>query len=93
MPKPPTPNFLISSRLVINSRPVRWIEVKNFYALGIERGLKSWTPTLRIQKQIAKYIEAYRRDGAAVFKHGFAQKFQAWTPVSAQLLDGARAGL
>ena len=85
---PPTPDFRISSQFVINNRPVRWIEVKNFYGAGVEAHLKPWTPTIKIQKQLAKYIMAYGPDGAVILKHGFAVDFRARTPECVQLLDG-----
>ena len=89
LPPSPTPDFLVTSRLVINDRTVRWIEVKNFYGAGIEQGLKPWMPTLKIQKQIAKYIQAYGPDGAVVLKHGYAMRFRARMPECVQLLDAA----
>jgi len=87
---PPTPDFLVRSRLVINNRPVRWIEVKNFYGAGIEHGIKPWTPTLKIQRQLAKYVEAYGPHGAVVLKHGYALSFRARTSECIQLLDGGK---
>ena len=87
LPPHPTPDFLIHSRLLINNRPVEWIEVKNFYGAGVEQGIKPWTPTLKIQKQIAKYIAAYGPAGAVVLKHGYGAEFRVRTPTCVQLLD------
>ena len=87
MPPRPTPDFLIHSRLLINNRRVEWIEVKNFYGAGVEQGIKPWIPTLKTQKQIAKYIAAYGPAGAVILKHGYAVQFRARTPTCVQLLD------
>ena len=84
---PPTPDFKVSSRLFINDRPVRWIEVKNFYGAGIDDNIKPWMPTIKVQNQIRKYIEAYGPDGAVILRHGYAERFRNRTPSCVQLLD------
>ena len=43
---------------------------QNFYGAGIVRGMKKWTPHLKIQDQLAKYIRAYGPDGAVILRHG-----------------------
>ena len=93
VPLPPTPDFLIQSPLRINEHTVHWIEVKNFYGVGVcddsMFGIKTWMPTLTIQKQISKYVDAYG-SGAVVLKHGYSEMFRRRTPECVLLLD-ARA--
>ena len=89
----PTPDFLILSPLLINGLRVRWIEVKNFYGAGIERGVLKWMPTIKIQAQIAKYIQEFGPDGAVILNYGYAQSFRNRTPLNVQLLDWGKSDL
>ena len=66
-----TPDFLITSELIINSKKVNWIDAKNFYGSNIEFVIS------KIIKQIKKYLESYG-SGCLIFNHGFNSelKFQ-----------------
>lgn len=66
-----TPDFLITSELIINSKKVNWIDAKNFYGSNIEFIVS------KIKKQIRKYLESYG-SGCLIFNHGFNSelKFQ-----------------
>jgi hypothetical protein len=66
-----TPDFLITSELIINSKKVNWIDAKNFYGSNIEFVVS------KIKKQIKKYFESYG-PGCLIFNHGFNSelKFQ-----------------
>lgn len=86
-PPAPTPDFLIRSPVSINGQRVRWIEVKHFYGTGTINGLPDWMHTIKIQKQIAKYIAAFGPDGAVILKYGYAESFRERTPQHVQLLD------
>jgi hypothetical protein len=59
-----TPDFLITSELIINSKKVNWIDAKNFYGSNIEFVVS------KIKKQIKKYLECYG-SGCLIFNHGF----------------------
>jgi hypothetical protein len=63
-----TPDFLIHSLLFINDQRVNWIEVKHFYGVGFVNGLPDWMPTIKIQKQIARYMSAFGPDGVVILK-------------------------
>ena len=82
----PTPVFLIHSSLFINGQRVNWIEVKHFYGVGIVNGLPDWMPTIKIQKQIAKYMSAFGPDGVVILKYGYSESLRKHTPESVQLL-------
>lgn len=66
-----TPDFLITSELIINSKKINWIDAKNFYGSNIEFIVS------KIKKQIRKYLESYG-PGCLIFNHGFNSelKFQ-----------------
>jgi hypothetical protein len=66
-----TPDFLITSELIINSKKVNWIDAKNFYGSNIEFVVS------KIKKQIQKYLDTYG-SGCLIFNHGFNSelKFQ-----------------
>ena len=59
-----TPDFLITSELIINSNKINWIDAKNFYGSNIEFIVS------KIKKQIKKYLESYG-SGCLIFNHGF----------------------
>jgi hypothetical protein len=59
-----TPDFLITSELIINSKKINWIDAKNFYGSNIEFIVS------KIKKQIKKYLESYG-SGCLIFNHGF----------------------
>jgi len=82
----PTPDFLIHSSLFINDQRVNWIEVKHFYGVGIVNGLPDWMPTIKIQKQIARYMSAFGPDGVVILKYGYSESLRKRTPESVQLL-------
>ena len=62
-----TPDFLITSELIINSKKVNWIDAKNFYGCNINFIIT------KINKQIQKYLENYG-SGCIIFNHGFNSK-------------------
>lgn len=66
-----TPDFLITSELIINSKKINWIDAKNFYGSNIDFIVS------KIKKQIKKYLESYG-SGCLIFNHGFNSelKFQ-----------------
>jgi hypothetical protein len=84
----PTPDFLIrsTSRLYINGRRVRWIEVKRFFATGVSN-LKEWMPTRKMPQQLRKYTAAFGEGGAVVLRHGHGQGFGDAIDASVLLLD------
>ena len=82
----PTPDFLIHSSLFINDQRVNWIEVKHLYGVGIVNGLPDWMPTVKIQKQIARYMSAFGPDGVVILKYGYSESLRKRTPESVQLL-------
>ena len=59
-----TPDFLIISEFIINSKKINWIDAKNFYGSNIEFIVS------KIKKQIKKYLENYG-SGCIIFNHGF----------------------
>ena len=59
-----TPDFLITSELIINSKKVNWIDAKNFYGSNID------FMVYKIKKQIKKYLESYG-SGCLIFNYGF----------------------
>jgi len=59
-----TPDFLITSELIINSKKVNWIDAKNFYGSNIDFMVS------KIEKQIRKYLDTYG-SGCLIFNHGF----------------------
>lgn len=55
LPPAKTPDFLLlpgEAPLLVNGRPVRWIEVKRFYGAGNVDGLKKWSPVVRAPEQV-----------------------------------------
>ena len=66
-----TPDFFITSELIINSNKINWIDAKNFYGSNIDFIVS------KIKKQIKKYLENYG-SGCLIFNHGFNSelKFQ-----------------
>ena len=62
-----TPDFLITSELIINSKKVNWIDAKNFYGSNIDFIVS------KIKKQIKKYLDTYG-SGCIIFNHGFNSK-------------------
>jgi hypothetical protein len=81
-----TPDFLIHSLLFINDQRVNWIEVKHFYGVGFVNGLPDWMPTIKIQKQIARYMSAFGPDGVVILKYGYSESLRKRTPESVQQL-------
>jgi hypothetical protein len=59
-----TPDFLITSEFIINSKKINWIDAKNFYGSNIEFIIS------KIKKQIKKYLESYG-SGCLIFNYGF----------------------
>jgi hypothetical protein len=64
-----TPDFVISSDLIINGVKINWIDAKNFYGSNI-KFIKT-----KIKKQIQKYIDTYGT-GLIVFNLGFNEKLK-----------------
>jgi hypothetical protein len=62
-----TPDFLITSELIINSKKVNWIDAKNFYGCNIHFMIS------KINKQIKKYLNTYG-SGCIIFNYGFNSK-------------------
>lgn len=62
-----TPDFLITSELIINSKKINWIDAKNFYGSNID------FMVTKIKKQIRKYLDTYG-PGCIIFNHGFNSK-------------------
>jgi hypothetical protein len=62
-----TPDFLINSELIINSKKINWIDAKNFYGCNINFMVS------KINKQIKKYLDSYG-PGCIIFNHGFNSK-------------------
>jgi hypothetical protein len=58
-----TPDFLITSELIINSKKINWIDAKNFYGCNINFMVS------KINKQIKKYLDSYG-SGCIIFNHG-----------------------
>ena len=55
LPPAKTPDFLLlpgEAPLLVNGRPVRWIEVKRFYGAGTVDGLKKCSPVVRAPEQV-----------------------------------------
>lgn len=77
-----TPDFLINSDepLLINGKPINWIEVKNYPGVEIPGSFIS----KKIREQAAKYTKHFG-PGAFVFNGGIAEDFDLRTPV--MLLD------
>jgi hypothetical protein len=74
---PVTPDCLLLDNVMINGRPIRWIDVKCFYASGLKQ---SSHMTKKIKNQIARYQDEFGEDGAVVFKHGFSRSLQRKNP-------------
>ena len=62
-----TPDFLINSELIINSKKINWIDAKNFYGCNINFMIS------KINKQIKKYLNTYG-SGCIIFNYGFNSK-------------------
>ena len=62
-----TPDFLITSELIINSKKINWIDAKNFYGSNIDFIVS------KVKKQIKKYLDTYG-PGCLIFNHGFNSK-------------------
>ena len=62
-----TPDFLIISELIINSKKINWIDAKNFYGSNID------FIVTKIKKQIKKYLNTYGA-GCIIFNYGFNSK-------------------
>ena len=62
-----TPDFLINSELIINSKKINWIDAKNFYGANIDF-IRN-----KIKKQIKKYIDEYG-PGCIIFSLGYNSK-------------------
>jgi len=62
-----TPDFLITSELIINSKKINWIDAKNFYGSNIDFIIT------KTKKQIKKYINSHG-PGCLIFNHGFNSK-------------------
>ena len=62
-----TPDFLITSELIINSKKINWIDAKNFYGSNIDFIIS------KIKKQIKKYLDTYGT-GCLIFNYGFNSK-------------------
>jgi hypothetical protein len=69
---------------------VCWIEVKNYYGAGLQDGIKPWMPTIKVQKQIAKYIHTLGPNGAMVYALGHGEGLRRRTPQTVQLLDAGQ---
>jgi hypothetical protein len=62
-----TPDFLITSDLIINNKNITWIDAKNFYGANTKLINKS------IKKQTKKYIDTYGF-GCIVFSMNYSKK-------------------
>lgn len=64
-----TPDFLLLDDVVINGKPVKWIDAKNFYG--------STYPVMKkkIDKQVQKYISKWGC-GAIIFNRGFSSRLK-----------------
>ena len=62
-----TPDFLITSELIINSKKINWIDAKNFYGSNIDFMVS------KIKKQIKKYLDTYG-PGCLIFNYGYNSK-------------------
>jgi len=80
-----TPDFVLRGDVRINGVRARWVEVKCFYACGAA-DLKAWSPTVKVQAQMQKYLAALG-PGAVCFRRGYAAAFRAATPRDVMLLD------
>lgn len=80
-----TPDFLIRCELKVNGQPVRWIEVKRWYATGYA-GLQPWQPSRKALKQLERYRTLYG-PGAVVLLHGHSTGFRERVHTDIQLLD------
>jgi hypothetical protein len=64
-----TPDFLITSNLIINNEKINWIDAKNFYGSNTSFVIK------KIHKQIQKYISEYG-NGCIIFSCGYNSKLK-----------------
>jgi len=79
-----TPDCLVLDDLYINNRPIRWIEVKSFYASGLKEN------EFMAKKSIFKQVKRYNIEfgsGAVILKNGFSDILIAKLE-STLLLDG-----
>jgi len=88
----PTPDFLLTSPLLINGQPAQWIEVKNFYGVGLVDGLKEWMPHVKMQRQVAKYTDTFG-PGAVLFSYGYSEALRRRTPAGVQLVDAGQLSM
>ena len=71
---PPTPDFLLKETILLDSKPVNWIEAKMFYgASTIPDGTKNAVGGLL--RSAGKYVDRYG-PGAFVFSFGYGSKLQ-----------------
>jgi hypothetical protein len=61
-----TPDLLFLDHVIINGRPVAWIDAKHFYGGDVDFQRK------KTKKQMLRYIEEWG-SGAIVYRHGFSE--------------------
>ena len=89
-PPGPTPDFVFDPPIVINDRPVHWLDAKLFYASRVFAET-NFMPESKLPEQAKKYISAFGA-GAFVIANGFNatlhQLEDILFPGQIQLLDG-----
>ncbi|KAL6054236.1 TPD domain-containing protein [Balamuthia mandrillaris] len=75
-----TPDFVLLDSVSINSKPVRWIEAKNFFGADLP------FPQRDIHKQLSRYCSTWG-PGAVIFSLGYCESFQV--PEGVMLLDAS----
>jgi len=81
-----TPDCLFIDDVFINGKNVRWLELKSFYASGLDE-VRKFT-----EKSIVRHVEKYERTfgegkGAVILKNGFSKTISDMHP-NTLYLDG-----
>jgi hypothetical protein len=64
-----TPDFLLDSKIMINGKVIKWLEIKNFYGSNTKYFKK------KVQNQVDKYYKEWGT-GCIVFRYGFNEKLK-----------------
>ena len=89
-PPGPTPDFVFDPPIIINKKPVHWLDAKLFYASRVF-ATRNFMPESKLPEQAKKYIDAFG-SGAFVIANGFNETLYQLDdmlfPGQIQLLDG-----
>ena len=81
-----TPDFLLHGKVIINNKPVRWLEVKNYYGSNCKY-IPIWLKNQAVD-QARKYTEAFG-PGAILFKYGCSAEMRELFSNDVLILDSS----